>query len=141
MSLKLAGALVSLALLASTAMAQTAGTYDSLSAGDRKHVDALYSAQQPPAGTPSLTPNEIAARKGDTGWGNVFKDLKAQGYYPDAKNFGGVVSAYHHEQNELRKEAHRAAKAERKVDRREAKLERHDRSEKVERPNKPERIK
>src|SRR5262245_37165570 len=93
MSLRFAGALLALALFAGPASAQTAAT--NLPAADQKHVEALYAAQQPPAGTQPLTRDEIAARRGEGGWGKVFKDMKAQGYYPDAKNFGDVVSAYH----------------------------------------------
>jgi hypothetical protein len=143
MSLKFAGVLVGLALLAGPVAAQTA-TYDTLSSGDRKHVDALYGAQQPPNGAAALTRDDIAARKGDTGWGNVFKDLKAQGYYPDAKNLGDVVSAYHHQQNALRKEQHRAEKAERKAEKAEWKAQkaewRAERPDKPERPHKPEKV-
>jgi hypothetical protein len=137
MSQRFVGALVGLALFAGPAAAQTAVTYDSLSVGDRNHVDALYGAQQPSDGTPALTRDDIAARKSGTGWGNVFKDLKAQGYYPDAKNFGEVVSTYRHQQNELRKEQHRAERADWKANRPEARLER---PEKVERPHRPERV-
>jgi len=139
MFLKLAAAVVSLAVMAGAAAAQTAGSYDRLPVGERGLVDALYDAQQSSADKPALTRDDIAGRKGTAGWGNVFKDLKAAGYYPDAKNFGEVVSAYRHERNDLRKEQRSADRADWKAERRET-AQRPERPEKVERLNKPERI-
>ena len=64
-----------------TAWAQTAGTgaFDKLSPGDQKIARALFEAQKTNGGTAPLTLDQIAARKQHTGWGEVFKQMKAQG--------------------------------------------------------------
>src|SRR3990167_9125961 len=78
--------------------------YESLSPGNQKIVRALFEAQTTattPTGTTgtstapkTLTLDEIAAMKqSGQGWGNVFKDMKAQGLVQD-KNLGQVVSRY-----------------------------------------------
>jgi len=80
--------------------------YESLSPGNQKIVRALFEAQTTattPTGTTgtstapkTLTLDEIAAMKqSGQGWGNVFKDMKAQGLVQD-KNLGQVVSGYNH---------------------------------------------
>ncbi len=73
--------------------AVTAASFDSLPPGEQKIVRALYAAQ---SGT-SLTLDQIAERKGGRqgGWGQVFKEMKAQGYVTQ-KNLGAVVSDYEH---------------------------------------------
>jgi hypothetical protein len=85
-----------LVLLAS--IPASAATFAALPPGEQKIVRALYEAQ--PASSPTFKPltlNQIAARKGSGqgGWGQVFKDMKAQGYVSQ-KNLGAVVSAYEH---------------------------------------------
>lgn len=85
-----------LVLLAS--IPASAATFAALPPGEQKIVRALYEAQ--PASSPTFKPltlNQIAARKGagEGGWGQVFKDMKAQGYVSQ-KNLGAVVSAYEH---------------------------------------------
>ena len=85
-----------LVLLAS--IPASAATFAALPPGEQKIVRALYEAQ--PASSPTFKPltlNQIAARKGagQGGWGQVFKDMKAQGYVSQ-KNLGAVVSAYEH---------------------------------------------
>jgi len=95
-----------------TSTTTTPSPYESLSPGNQKIVRALYEAQQttqPPAGTegapsatnPSgtstepLTLDEIAAMKqSGQGWGQVFKEMKAQGLVQE-KNLGQAVSQYH----------------------------------------------
>jgi len=64
-----------------TAWAQTTGTgaFDKLSPGDQKIARALFEAQKTNGGTAPLTLDQIAARKQHTGWGEVFKQMKAQG--------------------------------------------------------------
>ncbi len=87
------------------------GAYDKLSPGNQKIAQALYDAQKTntpmsgsTSGTPStstapktLTRDDIAAMKQHRGWGEIFKDLKAKGYYSDYKNLGQVVSRSHHQ--------------------------------------------
>ena len=89
-------ALASLVLL--TPGAATAASFDSLPPGEQKIVRALYEAQ-PAASTTfkPLTLDQIAERKGGRqgGWGEVFKEMKAQGFVTQ-KNFGAVVSDYEH---------------------------------------------
>jgi hypothetical protein len=92
MPYKLAGAVIGLALLAWPGMA-AAGSYDGLSLEDRAHVDALYLAQQQPAGLQTLSRDEIAARRGPAGWNGVFEDLKGRGYYPHDRSFADVQRA------------------------------------------------
>ena len=72
---------------------------DSLSPGNQKIARALCEAQTTGTTTTSTAPktltlDEIAAMKqSGRGWGNVFKDMKAQGLVQD-KNLGQVVSRY-----------------------------------------------
>ncbi len=73
------------------------GPYESLSPGNQKIVRALYQAQRTDLpGKPPLTLDQIAREKHHTGWGEVFKSMKAQGLI-EAKNLGQVVSRYHHQ--------------------------------------------
>src|SRR5215510_5233817 len=91
--------------IAVSAWAQTTGTgaFDKLSPGDQKIARALFEAQSTtPTQTTSgratpLTLDQIAAKKSHTGWGEVFKQMKAQGLVTD-KNLGEVVSSFerHH---------------------------------------------
>ncbi len=104
--LALAAALM---LMTSTALAQTTtsggtagtsasttGSFSSLSSGNQKIARALFLAQQPTAnGPPPLSLDQIAARKGDEGWGKVFNEMKAGGLVQD-KNLGQVISGYEH---------------------------------------------
>jgi hypothetical protein len=119
--------------IAVSAWAQTTGTgaFDKLSPGDQKIARALSEAQTAKAGTTPLTLDEIAAKKkpGRTGWGEVFKHMKAQGLVTD-KNLGQVVSNYEHHHPEL------AAKPDSsKPD----KAEKPDKPEKIEKPARPEK--
>lgn len=80
----------------SATSSSTSGSFQSLSPGNQKIARALFEAQQPTATGPApLSLNQIADRKGDTGWGNVFKQMKSEGLV-DAKNLGQVVSSYEH---------------------------------------------
>lgn len=75
----------------------TTGAFDKLSPGNQKIARSLMDAQNLPADS-SVEPwdlDQIAAAKGETGWGNVFKQMKAEGLV-DAKNLGQVVSQYQH---------------------------------------------
>jgi len=67
--------------IAVSAWAQTTGTgaFEKLSPGDQKIARALFEAQKTNGGTAPLTLDQIAARKQHTGWGEVFKQMKAQG--------------------------------------------------------------
>ena len=70
-------------------------SFSKLSPGNQKIALALYDAQVAPAPT-RLTLDQIAAKKqGGQGWGNVFKQMKAQGLV-DARSLGQVISASHH---------------------------------------------
>ena len=89
------------------------GAYDKLSPGNQKIASALFDAQQigtQPSGSTSgtstgststasktYTRDDIAAMKqSGKGWGVVFKDMKANGYYSEYKNLGQVISRSKH---------------------------------------------
>ena len=89
------------------------GAYDKLSPGNQKIANALFDAQQTstqPSGSTSgtstgststasktYTRDDIAAMKqSGKGWGVVFKDMKANGYYSEYKNLGQVISRSKH---------------------------------------------
>jgi len=114
-----------------SAWAQTTGTaaYDKLSPGDQKIARALFEAQNPSGKATPLTLDQIAAKKTHTGWGEVFKKMKAQGLVTD-KNLGQAVSHYEQHHPEV------AAKSD--VSKPE-KLEKADKPEKIERPARPEK--
>jgi len=95
---------LALALGVTTATAQTTtptsdpnqGAFDNLSPGNQKIARALYDAQQ--SNTQTYSRDDIAAMKqSGKGWGVVFKDMKAQGYYPEYKNLGQVISGSKHQ--------------------------------------------
>lgn len=70
------------------------GGFQSLSPGEQKIARALFLAQQPTAiGPAPLNLNQIATLRQHQGWGNVFKQMQAQGLIHD-KNLGQVVSAH-----------------------------------------------
>jgi len=71
------------------------GNFDSLSPGNQKIANALFSAQKTTGTTTPLTKNQIADLKGTEGWGRVFKTMKADGLV-SAKNLGQVVSGHQH---------------------------------------------
>ena len=77
------------------------GEYDSLSSGNQKIVDSLHFFQEPPEGTDPLTRDQIAEHKADTGWGQIFKNLKADGFFDEYRNLGQLVSSWNHEQRGL----------------------------------------
>ena len=76
-----------------TASAQTpGGALDRLPPGDQKIARSLHDAQRPDLLPGSrLTLDQIAAKKGSEGWGNVFKDMKSRGLVTP-KNLGQVVN-------------------------------------------------
>jgi len=80
---------------ATTTSTTTTGSFDSLSPGNQKIVNALYSSQKTTGTTTPLTKNQIANLKGTEGWGKVFKTMKADGLV-SARNLGQVVSGYQH---------------------------------------------
>src|SRR5438874_8365659 len=90
-------------LLATPGWAQSAtttatiptGNFDSLSPGNQKIANALFSAQRPSGTQTALTKNQIAGLKSTEGWGRVFKTMKADGLV-QARNLGQVVSGYQH---------------------------------------------
>jgi hypothetical protein len=86
----------------STASTTTTTTFDSLSPGNQKIANALFSAQHT-TGTnlTPLTKDQIAGLKGTEGWGKVFKQMKSDGLV-QARNLGQVVSAHQHQLNAAR---------------------------------------
>src|SRR5258708_24930608 len=74
-------------LLANPGWAQS---FDSLSPGNQKIANALFSAQKTTGTTTALTKNQIAGLKSTEGWGRVFKTMKADGLI-SARNLGQVV--------------------------------------------------
>src|SRR5215470_3436108 len=93
--------------VAVSAWAQTTstGAFDKLSPGDQKIARALFEAQNTTqntsGGATPLTLDQIAAKKqGHTGWGEVFKQMKAQGLVTD-KNLGQAVSNFERHHPEL----------------------------------------
>jgi hypothetical protein len=74
-----------------------AGAFDQLSPGNQQIAQALFEAHLPtrtPGTPPALTPDDIAAMKQHgQGWGDVFKQLQAQGLIQE-KNLGQVVRTY-----------------------------------------------
>ena len=92
-----------LALMATAAVAETKsgspGSFSDLSPGNQNIARALFYAQHPaPNGQQPLNMNQIAELKGHEGWGEVFKQMKAEGLVND-KNLGEVISSYHHLHN------------------------------------------
>jgi len=80
----------------STSTPPTAGAFDKLSPGNQTVASALFQAQNTET-TPPVTPltlDQIATKKqSGQGWGQVFKDMKAQGLVQE-KNLGQVVGKY-----------------------------------------------
>ena len=74
------------------AWAQTTGTgaFEKLSPGDQKIARALFEAQTTSGGATPLTLEQITGKKKHTGWGEIFKQMKAQGLVAD-KNLGQAV--------------------------------------------------
>jgi hypothetical protein len=120
--------------VAVNALAQTGtGAFEKLSPGDQKIAQALFEAQNTTpsksgAATP-LTLDQIAAKKRHTGWGEVFKQMKAQGLVTD-KNLGQAVSNFERHHPEL------AAKPDNPKP---EKLEKTDKPEKIDKPARPEK--
>lgn len=89
------------------------GAFSKLSPGNQKIAQALYEAQQTnaqPSGASTsststapktYTLDDIAALKqsGQGGWGKIFKQMKAEGHFPDAKNLGQLVSGKYQPQS------------------------------------------
>lgn len=70
--------------------------YDSLPAGDRRMARTLYDAQVRTAtGATAWSLDDVAAARSETGWGNVFKQMRADGAVTQ-KNLGQLVSGSHH---------------------------------------------
>lgn len=93
-----------------TSSSSTQGAFGKLSPGGQKIATALCKAQTggcpPPRSSsqstssstqpgkpPTLTRDQIASMKQNTGWGRVFKEMQANGQIPPSvKNLGQVVS-------------------------------------------------
>ena len=68
-----------------------ASAFDQLSTGGQKHANSLFDAQQGGEGGGVLSLDDIALARQETGWGNVFKQMKEDGLVLE-KNFGQIVS-------------------------------------------------
>ena len=77
-------------LLAGPVVAQTADGDGTLSY-DQTHVEALFQAQD--ASGETLTREQIASYRSESGWGKAFKQMQADGYYEGYKNLGQVISS------------------------------------------------
>jgi hypothetical protein len=81
------------------------GAFDALSPGGQKIVSSIYDSHLDATAVSttdttavSLTKDDIAAMKGDTGWGNTYKQLYEQGLVTH-KNLGQAVSSYQRQNN------------------------------------------
>src|SRR5260370_2053803 len=87
-------------LLANPVWAQSstaiAGSFDSLSPGNQKIANALFSAQKTTGTTLTpLTRDQIAGLKGTEGWVRVFKTIKPDGLI-QARHLGQAASQHHY---------------------------------------------
>jgi hypothetical protein len=133
----LVGAALVLSFLPVGAWAQTGtGSSTQLTARDQKIAQALFEAQTNKTGSAPLTLEQIVAmkrdHKGHEGWGEVFKDMKAQGLLTQ-KNLGQVVKDYERHHPETARVG-RADKPDKP-----GKPERMERMDKPDRPEKPGR--
>ncbi len=86
--------LAAAAFLAGAASAQT--TYDSLSNGNQKIVNAIHDTQTSAEGSDTyMSLDDIAATKDSSGWGKTYKQLFADGLV-EHKNLGQAISSYNH---------------------------------------------
>lgn len=76
---------------AETGTGDTVSAFDQLSTGGQKHANSLFDAQQGGEGGEVMSLDDIALAKQETGWGNVFKQMKEDGLVLE-KNFGQIVS-------------------------------------------------
>jgi hypothetical protein len=140
----LLGAVLALSFVSVGAWAQTTGTGTSGQAAqkDQKIAQALFDAQTKSTASNApkpLTLDQIVAMKqGHEGWGEVFKDMKAQGLLTQ-KNLGQVMKDFERQRHETVKleKADKVDKAD-KPDK-PTKPERVERMEKPERPDRPGR--
>ena len=120
--------------IAVSAWAQTTGTgaFEKLSPGDQKIARALFEAQTTNGVTTPLTLDQVAAKKKHSGWGEIFKQMKAQGLVTD-KNLGEVVSSFerHHPEVATKPDASKPEKLE--------KPNKPEKPEKIEKPARPEK--
>ncbi len=73
------------------------GAFDALSSGNQKIVNSIYDSHLD-TGSVSLTKDDIAALKADTGWGNAYKQLLANDpALVTHKNLGQAISSYNHQ--------------------------------------------
>ncbi len=128
------GLVLALSLVPVGGWAQTGtGAFAQLSPGNQTITKALFEAQG--SSPKALTLDQIAAMKqGHEGWGEVFKQMKAQGLLTE-KNLGQIVSRY----ERRHPEAAKLDKAEREKVEKAVKAEKMERMERVARPERPER--
>lgn len=80
-------------MFAGAASAQT--TYDSLSTGNQKIVDAIHDAQTSTEGSGTyMSLDDIAATKDSGGWGKTYNQMYADGLVTE-KNLGLAISKSH----------------------------------------------
>jgi len=117
--------------IAVSAWAQTTGTgaFEKLSPGDQKIARALFEAQTTNGVTTPLTLDQVAAKKKHSGWGEIFKQMKAQDLVTH-KNLGQAVSNFerHHPEVATKPDVSKPDK-----------VEKPDKPEKPARPEKPGR--
>ena len=143
-------ALIGSLLITGSAAAQTAdGGATAPSSDDKKHIEALYQAQQPEenfegqAATQTLTREDIAAYRSEGGWGKAFKQMQADGYYEGYKNFGQVISGSKSKHSGIENEGAKvkAHKLDRFKPDKTHKVQKPHRVTRVKRPNRPHRPK
>lgn len=75
----------------------TIGAFDQLATGEQKIARSLFESQTATASGPApMSLDQIAAARGggESGWGNVFKQMQSDGLI-DARNLGQVVSGHY----------------------------------------------
>lgn len=76
----------------------TQSAFDKLSPGNQKITRALYRGQPKNGTTNPFSLDDIAALKQHKGWGEIFKEMQANGQIPpDVKNLGQLVSRSRHQ--------------------------------------------
>ncbi|GEM_PF-4178427 len=71
--------------------------FDALSTGGQKIVNSIFESHIE-TGNVTLTKNDIAFMKADTGWGNVYKQLLANDpSLVTHRNLGQAISSYNHQ--------------------------------------------
>ncbi len=111
------------------------------SPGGKKIISAMHDGQKDPLpeNLEPLSKDDIAAMKSGTGWGKLFQNLKAVGYYGDEyRNLGQLISHF----NRLERASHAHSNSPQRTSKGQIRPEHPTkpmRIEKVERPSRPDR--